>query len=90
MSHGGARTGAGRKPGTINRFSKDLLDKAAQSGQLPVDYLLQVMRDQSLNTRLRIDAAKAAAPYVHQRLSAISVDLAKAEVTHEEWLQSLA
>ena len=90
MSHGGARAGAGRKPGTINRFSKDLLDKAAQSGQLPVDYLLQVMRDQSLNTRLRIDAAKAAAPYVHQRLSAISVDLAKAEVTHEEWLQSLA
>ena len=90
MSHGGARAGAGRKPGTINRFSKDLLDKAAQSGQLPVDYLLQVMRDQSLNTRLRIDAAKAAAPYVHQRLSAISVDLAKPEVTHEEWLKSLA
>ena len=90
MSHGGARAGAGRKPGTINRFSKDLLDKAAQSGQLPVDYLLEVMRDQSLDTRLRIDAAKAAAPYVHQKLSAISVDLAKPDVTHEEWLKSLA
>ena len=90
MSHGGARAGAGRKPGTINRFSKDLLDKAVQSGQLPVDYLLEVMRDQSLDTRLRIDAAKAAAPYVHQKLSAISVDLAKPDVTHEEWLESVA
>ena len=90
MSHGGARAGAGRKPGTINRFSKDLLDKAAQSGQLPVDYLLEVMRDQSLDTRLRIDAAKAAAPYVHQKLSAISVDLTTLGVTHEQWLESLA
>ena len=90
MSHGGARAGAGRKPGTINRFSKDLLDKAAQSGQLPVDYMLGVMRDESLDTRLRIDAAKAAAPYVHQKLSAISVDLTTPDVTHEEWLKSLA
>ena len=90
MSHGGARAGAGRKPGTINRFSKDLLDKAAQSGQLPVDYLLEVMRDQSLNTRLRIDAAKAAAPYVHQKLSAVSIDLRAPDVTHEEWLKTLA
>ena len=89
MSHGGARAGAGRKPGTISRFSKDLLDKAAQSGQLPVDYLLEVMRDQSLDTRLRIDAAKAAAPYVHQKLSAISVDLTTPDVTHEEWLEGL-
>ena len=89
MSHGGARAGAGRKPGTINRFSKDLLDKAAQSGQLPVDYMLEVMRDQSLDTRLRIDAAKAAAPYVHQKLSAISVDLTTPDVTHEEWLEGL-
>ena len=90
MSHGGARPGAGRKPGTINRFSKDLLDKAAQSGQLPVDYMLGVMRDESLDTRLRIDAAKAAAPYVHQRLSAISVDVTTPDVTHEEWLKTLA
>ena len=89
MSHGGARPGAGRKPGTINRFSKDLLDKAAQSGQLPVDYMLGVMRDESLDTRLRIDAAKAAAPYIHQKLSAISVDVATPDATHEEWLKSL-
>ena len=90
MRHGGSRPGAGRKPGTINRFSKDLLEKASQSGLLPVDYLLGVMRDESLDTRLRIDAAKAAAPYVHQKLSAISVDVTTSDVTHEEWLKSLA
>ena len=90
MRHGGSRPGAGRKPGTINRFSKDLLEKASQSGLLPVDYMLGVMRDESLDTRLRIDAAKAAAPYVHQRLSAISVDVTTPDVTHEEWLKSLA
>ena len=90
MRHGGSRPGAGRKPGTINRFSKDLLEKASQSGLLPVDYMLGVMRDESLDSRLRIDAAKAAAPYVHQKLSAISVDLTTPDVTHEEWLKSLA
>ena len=89
MRHGGSRPGAGRKPGTINRFSKDLLEKASQSGLLPVEYMLGVMRDESLDTRLRIDAAKAAAPYVHQKLSAISVDVTTPDVTHEEWLKSL-
>ena len=90
MRHGGSRPGAGRKPGTINRFSKDLLEKASQSGLLPVDYMLGVMRDESLGTRLRIDAAKAAAPYVHQKLSVISVDVTTPDVTHEDWLKSLA
>ena len=55
-----------------------------------MDFMLEVMRDESLGIRLRIDAAKAAAPYVHQRLSAIAVDLTTSEVTHEEWLQRLA
>ena len=89
MTHGGHRPGAGRKPGTLNRFSKELLAKASQSGTLPVEYLLETMRDQSLDTRLRIDAAKAAAPYVHQKLSAISVDVALPDITHEQWLQGL-
>ena len=80
----------GRKPGTVNRFSEELLAKASQSGTLPVEYLLEVMRNRSIDTRLKIDAANAAAPYVHQRLSAISVDLTAPDVTHGEWLKSLA
>ena len=89
MARGGARPNAGRKSGTLNRFNRELLDRAIEGGQLPLDYMLEIVRYQSLDTRLRIDAAKAAAPYVHQKLSAISVDLAKPNVTHEEWLKSL-
>ena len=90
MARGGARPNAGRKPGALNRFNRELLERAMEGGQLPLDYMLEVMRDQSLDTRLRIDAAKAAAPYVHQKLTAISVDLTKPDVTHEEWLKTLA
>ena len=90
MARGGARPNAGRKPGSLNRFNRELLERAMEGGQLPLDYMLEVMRDQSLDTRLRIDAAKAAAPYVHQKLTAISVDLTKPDVTHEEWLKTLA
>ena len=89
MTRGGSRQGAGRKPGSTNRFSKELLARAKTEGDLPIDYLLAIMRDVSQDTRLRIDAAKAAAPYVHQKLSAISVDVTTPGVTHEEWLRSL-
>jgi len=90
LARGGARPNAGRKPGTLNRFNRELLERANEGGQLPLDYMLETMRDQSLDTGLRIDAAKTAAPYVHQRLSAISVDVTAPEFTHEEWLKSLA
>ena len=89
MARGGARPNAGRKPGTLNRFNRELLERANEGGQLPLDYMLGVMRDESLDTQLRIDAAKAAAPYVHQKLSVISVDVTTPDVTHEEWLRSL-
>jgi hypothetical protein len=74
----------------LNRFNRELLERANEGGQLPLDYMLETMRDQSLDTGLRIDAAKTAAPNVHQRLSAISVDVTAPEFTHEEWLKSLA
>jgi hypothetical protein len=36
-------------------------------GQLPLDFLLEVMADESHPIATRVDAAKAAAPYVHFR-----------------------
>ena len=83
MARGGARPNAGRKPGTLNRFNRELLERAIEGGQLPLDYMLEIMRDQSLDPRLRIDAAKAAAPYVHQKLSAVAVEVTTPEVTHQ-------
>ena len=56
LVRGGARPNAGRKPGTLNRINRELLERAIEGGQLPLDYMLEIMRDQSLDTRLRIDA----------------------------------
>ena len=63
MAHGGARPNAGRKPGSLSRFNREMVERASSGGDLPLDFMLEVMRDESLGIRLRIDAAKAAAPY---------------------------
>lgn len=68
---GGARPGAGRKAGIPNRKTAELIEKVAQSGLTPLEYMLSVMRDESCNRETRLDAAKAAAPYVHPRLATI-------------------
>jgi succinate dehydrogenase/fumarate reductase-like Fe-S protein len=47
--------------------------KALEKGISPLDYLLSVMRDAKIDRSARVDAAKAAAPYVHARLSSVDV-----------------
>jgi hypothetical protein len=66
---GGRREGAGRKPGSVARIDYEARQKAHASGLTPLDYLLSVMRDESEGKRERLDAAKAAAPYCHARLT---------------------
>jgi hypothetical protein len=74
---GTPKTG-GRQRGTPNRRTLalrsglvaagaplDLANKQLQ--QLPLDFLLDVMSDESHPIATRVDAAKAAAPYVHFR-----------------------
>jgi hypothetical protein len=43
--------------------------KPLQSVTAPLDHLLEIMRDKDQDARSRLDAAKAAAPYCHARLS---------------------
>ena len=43
------------------------------SGPTPLDYMLKVMRDEEVEPAKRLDAAKAAAPYVHPRLASVAV-----------------
>lgn len=47
----------------------------------PLAYLLQVMRDAGQEQDARLEAAKAAAPYVHARLSSVEMN---ANVTNHE------
>lgn len=71
MARGGQRSGAGRKPGAPNKLNAEARKQAAEGGIMPLDYMLQILRDEAKPDDERMDAAKAAAPYVHARLAAV-------------------
>jgi hypothetical protein len=71
MTHGGTRPGAGRKKGSAAKLDAKARKAVIDSGQTPLDFLLDVMRDASHEFHSRLDAAKAAAPYVHSKLSTV-------------------
>jgi hypothetical protein len=71
MAHGGARPGSGRKPGSANTKTREIADRAANDGLTPLEFMLEIMRDTSAESGVRFEAAKAAAPYIHPRLSAM-------------------
>lgn len=73
MANGGARPGAGRKPGAATAMNEEARKKALEGGMSPLEYLLGVMRDIRQDDARRLDAAKAAAPYVHARLANVAV-----------------
>lgn len=66
----GIKTG-GRQKGTPNKFTRERQIEIAATGLSPLEYLLAVMRDGLKEDVVRLDAAKAAAPYVHAKLSSI-------------------
>jgi hypothetical protein len=64
----------GRKKGGTNRATEEAIERARESGEMPLDYLLRVMRDVGVNEDKRIDCAKAAAPYLHAKRAPINSD----------------
>lgn len=66
MARGGARTGAGRKP-----RQPDLIDVGHHV--TPLEFLLAVMNKAELDMRLRLDAAKSAAIYVHAKACEVGI-----------------
>jgi hypothetical protein len=71
MARGGKRDGAGRKPGVPNTKTKELVEKVEASGLTPLNYMLAILRDETLSREDRFEAAKAAAPFVHAKLAAV-------------------
>ncbi|MHC2163125.1 hypothetical protein ACVL5V_005546 [Bradyrhizobium ottawaense] len=69
MARGGKRTGAGRKPGSVTKLSREVASQALASGETPAEYMLRVMRDPSVGDDRRDKMAIAAAPYVHPKLA---------------------
>lgn len=67
MAHGGKRPGAGRKAGSATTRTREIANAVAE-GLTPLEYLTSVYRNEEADESKRIDAAKAAAPYVHAKL----------------------
>jgi len=80
----GIKTGnpRGRPKGSANKASKEREAAIAASGITPLEYMIQQMRAPLPSPKaktyqaallLKFEAAKAAAPYVHAKLSSIDV-----------------
>lgn len=69
MAKGGARKGAGRKPGVPNKSTREA--EIAASGITPLDYMLKVLRADESSSDDKKWAAAQAAPYVHPKLAAV-------------------
>ncbi len=81
----GERRG-GRKKGSLNKRTitlgardRELVDQAAAAGETPLEYMLRVMRDRSVDHERRDRMAAQVAPYVHARLNSI-----EAKITHRD------
>lgn len=68
----GKKTG-GRQRGSRNHRTEAQAVAIEKSGLTPLDYMLTVLRDPDTDAEQRLDAAKAAAPYVHARLTSIEM-----------------
>jgi hypothetical protein len=86
----------GRPRGSLNKFAVKTAQKVAESGMTPIDYLVSVYRDETVNLRERVLAARAAAPYVHPKLSNVELDLSSSaekdavEMTNAELIAIVA
>jgi hypothetical protein len=95
---GGRRPGSGRKPGSLNKRTREIADKAAAEGITPIEVQLATMRalwaraneGDTLDLDKAIAAsaiAKDAAPYIHPRLA--SIEASVAVTNHEAALDEL-
>jgi hypothetical protein len=84
----------GRQKGVANKRTREIADAAVREGLTPLEYMLAVLRDESVEPDRRDRMAAAAAPYIHPRLSSTQMDATVkrdvAELTRDELLALLA
>jgi hypothetical protein len=73
MAKGGKRDGAGRKRGVPNKASAAREAMLSAAGLTPLEYFLNILRDESQADDKRFMAAKEAAPYVHPKLASTAM-----------------
>ena len=85
MARGGKRVGAGRKPGSTTKKTREIAERAVQSGMTPLDFMLMMLRGDKISQGKgkaayqptiedRKWAAAQSAAYVHPRLSSVEVE----------------
>src|SRR3954468_4693505 len=74
MARGGKREGAGRPKGARNLRMRDMHDAAAAGGEMPIAYMLRVMRDKDAPSLRRDAMAKTVAAYFYPRVAAAPED----------------
>jgi hypothetical protein len=74
-NHGGARQGAGRKPGSLNAKTRAIAEKLMAENLTPLDIMVeaytQLKKENNLIEAAKI--AKDAAPYIHPRLANVEL-----------------
>jgi hypothetical protein len=68
----GVKTG-GRKKGSLNKKTILRSQAAANLGLTPLEFMLSLVKDETKDLAVRLDAAKSAAPYVHARLQTTAI-----------------
>lgn len=78
---GGARPGAGRKKGSVSeakviggKVSGRVAKSLAATNATPLEIMARVMAGDVTVTEMQFEAAKAAAPYIHPKLSAVQMN----------------
>ena len=108
MARGGARAGAGRKRGPVSfetnlrekikaeakaEAVKEVVREVRKKGDTPLEYMLNVMRDETVDSKRRDSMAAAAAPYLHPKLSTATLNVKQAsslrEMTTDELIAAL-
>jgi hypothetical protein len=64
----------GRPKGSLNKKTAEKLAAIEASGETPLDYMLRVMRDPTVDHDRRDRNAAQAAPYVHAKLAQIDAN----------------
>jgi hypothetical protein len=62
---------SGRKRSGANRLDAEARQQAMKTGLTPLEFMLTILRNPANSDAVRMEAAKAAAPYVHARLAHI-------------------
>lgn len=82
----------GKPHGALEITTKGFISKALKNGlnMSPLEYMMTVMMNKNFDVELRLKAAAAAAPYIHHKLVAQTIEATVVAETAEDRMKRLA